>query len=186
MPRRDAIVLWWIGADTADHGLLHVISRGLAREVGLTVTTRPDRLRPDHTFDAARGQHSSTGILRWLVQHVPPRATRLLALTDVDLFIPVLTFVYGEAQMNGRVAVVSTARFGAGDPGLLPARVVKTCVHEIGHTFGLVHCDNDTDGAACVMRRSTSVAHVDAKSAAFCPDCRTRLREALVLEEMAS
>ena len=54
-----------------------------------------------------------------------------------------------------------------------------TWVHELGHTFGLVHCD---DGR-CVMRRSTNLAGVDTKSAAFCPDCRVRLREALVLTE---
>ena len=72
-------------------------------------------------------------------------------MTDADLFIPVLTFVYGEAQLGGRAAVVSTARLaveqGRHDPALVAERIVKECVHELGHTFGLLHCD--TPG--CVM-----------------------------------
>ena len=75
-----------------------------------------------------------------------------------------------------------TARLGEGQPALLAPRLLKTCVHELGHCFGLVHCD---DGR-CVMRRSTNLAGVDMKSAAFCADCRVRLREALVLLENAS
>lgn len=180
--RREAIVTWWIGADVGDAALLEVVERGLARELALPVIRHHEHARPDHTFDPRRGQHSSTAILRWLVERVPVRARKVLAITDVDLFIPVLTFVYGEAQLNGATAVVSTARLGAGQPQLFVPRLIKTCVHEIGHTFGLVHCD---DGR-CVMRRSTSVAGVDAKSASFCPDCRVRFREAVAFEEIES
>jgi archaemetzincin len=180
--RREAIVTWWIGADVGDAALLETVERGLARELALPVVGHHEHARPEHTFDPRRGQHSSTGILRWLVERVPPRARKVIAITDVDLFIPVLTFVYGEAQLNGTAAVVSTARLGTGEPRLFVPRLIKTCVHEVGHTFGLVHCD---DGR-CVMRRSTSVAGVDTKSASFCPDCRVRFREAVALEEIES
>lgn len=176
---RDAIVMWWVGADEGSDRLLQPVERGLAREFALPVVRQRHPGRPAHTFDARRGQHSSTAILRWLVDHVPAPARRLLAITDVDLFIPVLTFVYGEALLNGPAAVVSTARLGEAEPALLAPRLLKTCVHELGHTFGLVHCD---DGR-CVMRRSTNLAGVDTKSAAFCRDCRIRLRESLVFPE---
>ena len=70
---------------------------------------------------------------------------RVLAVTDVDLFIPVLTFVYGEAQLGGRAAVVSTARLSveprAPTTPAVARRLVKETVHELGHTFGLLHCD---------------------------------------------
>lgn len=175
--------MWWLGAGAGDERVLDQVERGLAREVGLPVLRHfGGEARPEGTFDPRRGQHSSSAMLRWLVGRVPPTARKLIAVTDVDLFIPVLTFVYGEALLNGDAAVVSTARLGEGQPALMVPRLLKTCVHEIGHTFGLVHCD---DGR-CVMRRSTNLAGVDTKSPAFCPDCRVRLREALVLPENVS
>lgn len=136
--------------------------------------------RPEGTFDAARSQHASGRILAWLVEHAPPHAGKLLALTDVDLFIPVLTFVFGEAQLGGRAAVVSMARLGEGgvDRAHLLARLSKEAVHELGHTFGLVHCV-----PPCVMSRSASLEHIDAKRSGPCPDCRERLREHHSLEE---
>jgi archaemetzincin len=102
----------------------------------------------------------------------------MLAITDADLFIPVLTFVYGEAQLGGRAAVVSTARLwvepgGRQDPALLTQRIIKECVHELGHTFGLLHCD--TPG--CVMTRSVNLIEVDAKSMTLCGPCEARYRE---------
>jgi archaemetzincin len=182
MSRPDAIVLWWIGADMADDALLERTARGITRELQIPVVRHRDGARPDHTFDASRGQHSSTGILRWLAERMPARARKVVALTDVDLFIPVLTFVYGEAVLNGTAAVVSTARLGTSEPGQFEPRLLKTCVHEVGHTFGLVHCD----APRCVMRRSTNLGGLDLKLASFCGDCRVRYRESLTFQETAS
>jgi archaemetzincin len=178
---RDAVVLWWIGAEHGDAVLLERLARGVARELALPVQVHQEGARPEHTLDRARGQHSSTTILRWLVGRVPAWARKVVAVTDVDLFIPVLTFVYGEAQLNGVAAVVSTARLNVGEPAQHFPRLVKTCVHELGHTFGLVHCDDQ----ACVMRRSTNVAGLDAKSSALCDDCRIRYRDSLAAQEIA-
>ncbi len=97
--------------------------------------------------------------------------TRLLAVTDVDLFIPVLTFVFGEAQLGRQAAVVSIARLrDAAIPSLVTGRLAKEAVHEIGHTFGLVHCAS----ATCVMARSPGLAAVDRKTDRLCADCRVR------------
>ena len=94
--------------------------------------------------------------------------------------MPVLTFVYGEAQLNGPVAVVSTRRVSAACParrarGSLAARLAKESVHELGHTFGLLHCD----APRCVMRRSVNLAAIDAKATTLCGDCRTLPARAL-------
>jgi len=132
--------------------------------------------RPLDTFDASRGQHLSTRILAWLLQSAPPQG-KLLGLTDQDLFIPILTYVFGEAQLGGRVAVASTARLREDlDPrderGFL-ARLVKEAVHELGHAYGLVHCQIPR----CVMSRCAGVRDVDEKSNQLCPRCRHRLEE---------
>jgi archaemetzincin len=130
--------------------------------------------RPVDAFDARRGQYESTRILRWLAARVPAGARSVLAVTDQDLCIVVLTYVFGEAQVGGPAAVVSTARLQqgpVGDPALAPlsnSRLVKECVHEIGHTFGLTHCRT----RGCVMGRANTIHDVDAKGDALCRECR--------------
>jgi len=134
----------------------------------------PDR--PSDTFDARRRQHSSLGVLRWLLAMRPRHAVRVVGVTDVDLFIPVLTFVFGEAQLAGPGAIVSIARLAdPADPARTAERLAKECVHELGHTFGLAHCP----GRTCVMQRSPNVAAVDRKSGELCPSCRQQYRTAL-------
>jgi archaemetzincin len=86
-------------------------------------------------------------------------------------------FIFGLAQLRGRVALVSTRRLDPTfygekpSPGLFLERVVKEAIHELGHTFGLGHCADPR----CVMSFSNSISDVDAKSAAFCPDCKKKL-----------
>ena len=165
------VFLWWIGADAPDDDLLDEVRRHVERVYRVKSRRYHNGDRPTHAFDPRRGQHSSTQILRWLVERPHPGG-RVVAITDVDLFIPVLTFVYGEAQLGGRSAVVSTARLGLGleaqaDPRLPADRTIKEVVHELGHTFGLVHCDT----RACVMSRSVNLLDVDSKRAELCQGC---------------
>lgn len=136
------------------------------------------RDRPVDSFDARRQQHSSTRILKWLIESRPSHAVKVVGITDMDLFIPILTFVFGEAQLGGEAAVVSTARLSADtgfrpDPALLTSRTLKECIHELGHTFGLLHCSVPT----CVMARSVNLAQVDAKQPDLCHDCQIRFQE---------
>jgi archaemetzincin len=171
------ICLWWIGADAPDGRLLASVRSVIERTFGRAVHVWSGRDRPADAFDPRRQQHSSTRILQWLVERRPDHAHKVLALTDVDLFIPILTFVFGEAQLDGAAAIVSTARLrtnhGTSNLRLLTTRLAKECVHELGHTFGLIHCDQP----GCVMTRSVNVFDVDAKTASFCDDCWTRYQE---------
>jgi archaemetzincin len=177
MGQENGILLAWLGQGRMDPGLLDRVRRrvGDAFGVAVAVTAAPAPL--EEALDARRRQHSSTKLLRWLLQHPPAPAGKLLGVTDADLFIPVLTFVFGEAQVGGRAAVVSVARLRETfdrrpAPGeLVEARLLKECLHELGHTFGLVHCALPS----CVMSRSNSVLDVDGKHPAFCRACRTLL-----------
>ncbi len=171
------IYLWWIGADAADGRVLNAVRSAIERTFGCAVHVWSSRERPPDAFDSRRQQHSSTRILQWLIERRPESAYKVLALTDVDLFIPILTFVFGEAQLDGAAAIVSTARLrpnhGTSNVRLLTARLAKECIHELGHTFGLIHCSRPE----CVMSRSVSVFDVDAKTASFCEDCWAQYRE---------
>lgn len=136
---------------------------------------------PDYAFDSGRRQHSSTLILRNLSKVRPSGALRFVGITEADLFIPMVTFVYGQAQLSGKVAVVSLARLDQGFYGLrsnkelLIRRARKEISHELGHTFGLIHCRN----RSCIMSLSTEILQIDMKSEDFCPGCWLMLEQAL-------
>jgi len=168
----EAIHLWWIGEREPRETVLAHVRLHLERAFGASVPLWAGPERPVEAYDARRKQWSSSRILDWLDRVGP--GGRVLAVTDVDLFIPILTFVFGEAQLNGRAALVSTARLA--EPGLPDERVVlerlaKESVHEVGHVFGLLHCDS----VGCVMGRSSSVRDVDKKRGELCPSCRERV-----------
>ena len=167
----------WIGERNAPSGLLDVVRAHVGAELRVPAQNGFEPERPKEAWDARRGQYESGRILKWLeARHVD--ASKVLGLTDVDLFIPILTFVFGEAQLGGRAAVVSTARLVPGDglrgERLLAERLRKEALHELGHAYGLVHCGHP----ACVMGRSPGVAEIDAKGSSFCTDCRLLYDEA--------
>jgi archaemetzincin len=104
---------------------------------------------------------------------------RVLGLTSLDLYIPILTFVFGEAQMGGPCAVVSFHRlrqqfYGLPqDDELLMERLIKEAVHEVGHTFDLTHCDD----YSCVMAPSHAVEWIDLKDRTLCNSCQAQVIE---------
>jgi archaemetzincin len=161
--------------------LLAELTTGLEQVFPVAVRIRTPWFDPEVSFEPARGQYSSTNVLRCLLDQPPRESSRILGVVGVDLFAPVLTYVFGEAQLDGRAAVVSIHRlrpeaYGLpADDGLLRARLLKESVHELGHTFGLLHCQVGT----CVMHPSTYVEDIDLKSADFCADCRSRIPAAL-------
>jgi archaemetzincin len=132
----------------------------------------------DYAYDVRRGQYASILVLESLTRAIPSDAAKLLAITGRDLFIPVLTFVFGQAQLNGRVGVVSLARLRQEFYGLPPdgdvflRRAATEALHETGHMFGLVHCAD----LSCAMSLSTGVRQIDRKEAAFCKPCSGRIR----------
>jgi archaemetzincin len=163
-----------------DPRLLSAVSREIERVFHASVCVRP--LLDDwcFAFDAGREQFHSTPILRRLADAAPPGVSKILALAEVDLFIPILTHVYGEAQLGGKACIVSTYRLNAGSgircfSETTLARVAKEAVHELGHTFNLRHCPDP----ACVMHYCRSEADVDRKSSDLCRYCRMLLDDVL-------
>lgn len=132
----------------------------------------------DIAYNISRGQSNSSALLAELLRLFPRHDGKLLGITAVDLFIPVLTFVFGEAQLNDRASVASGCRlreefYGMeADEELFRQRLLKEAVHELGHTFGLLHCTNYD----CAMHSSTSVDDIDIKGAHLCAECSARIR----------
>ncbi|KPL00141.1 MAG: hypothetical protein AMJ90_08755 [candidate division Zixibacteria bacterium SM23_73_2] len=156
-----------------DHQLLTGLSKVLKEIFGVPVSflNRPFSL--EKGLDPVRNQYNSTWILSQILQKVPDKTGKVLVVTSVDLCVPVLTYVFGEAQLDGKAAVVSNHRlrdelYGLPkNPQKLKERLEKEAVHELGHTFGIIHCKNPQ----CIMYSSTYAEEIDFKPISFCKSC---------------
>lgn len=163
------------GDDGMRNSLLVELDAALASVFRVSCHIRPEVIDAGFAYDPARNQYHSTAILQTLAAAPRDADGRLLGITALDLYVPVLTFVFGEAQLNGACALVSFHRLREEFYGLptneslLHERLLKESVHELGHTFGLRHCDN----WQCVMASTHAVERLDTKGADFCPACRS-------------
>jgi archaemetzincin len=159
-----------------DRRLLENLRTQMGRVFRVPCEVVSETLSPEFAFHQERGQYHSSEILARLQPRVGPHCWRLLGVTAVDLYIPILTFVFGEAQMGGPCGVVSFHRlrqefYGLpADPNLLQGRLLKEAVHEVGHTLELTHCDD----YGCVMASSHAVEWIDLKEPFLCAQCRNQ------------
>jgi archaemetzincin len=126
-----------------------------------------------------RGQYFSTRIIAETINYSSEFNGKVIVLTDVDIYVPVLTFIFGEAQLNGKHSIVSVCRLheefysGESNAGLLLERTVKETLHELGHNYGLVHCLNWD----CVMHSSPGIEEVDIKGSRYCRSCALKVED---------
>lgn len=164
-----------------DRELLDYLAFVLPPRFDLDCTLMPRKCDAREAYNANRRQYHSTQVLAKLREFDAGDGSRILGITDLDLFIPIFTFVFGEAQVGGGVALVSTHRLSQQfyglpeDRQLLFTRTEKEATHELGHTCGLAHCRSYD----CVMHFSNSVEDVDLRAIDFCPACEASLRARL-------
>lgn len=139
---------------------------------------------PQDAYNVSRRQYYSSIILAKVRNYVEKsEADRVLGVTEVDLYVPRLNFVFGEAECPGRTAIVSLFRlrpefYGRSpDWPLFVERCAKEAVHEVGHTLGLGHCPN----SACIMFFSNSILDTDRKKLAFCEKCWPKVLRSIKL-----
>ena len=170
--------IYVVPIELEDHSDLGMLEAFISDTFHLKTRRREFEINLEGVFDPSRGQYNSSLILQQLIMKPPPDADKMLGVLDVDLFIPILTFVFGEAQLKGIGAVVSTQRLQNRFYGLpenrevTSERLLKEAVHELGHTFGLVHCSQ----SKCVMNSSTYAENIDQKSAELCPLCQKSIK----------
>lgn len=163
------------GVETA---IVEFLTLSLPENLNLPTKISDTGISLEGSFDVKRRQYYSTKLLERILAHHKGPDTKLLGIVDADLYIPPLSFVFGEAQLDNVASIVSIHRlrqefYGLPeDSGLLYDRCEKEAIHELGHNFGLVHCRD----YQCVMYLSYAVEDIDLKNRAFCPTCDKNIR----------
>ncbi len=165
-----------------DHKFPCEICNEVEREFHIPVFPREGHLDLSEFFDPSRKQYDGNQILKEIDLRFASDKQKTLGICNVDLFIPILTFIFGQAFLNGRSGIASSYRLRNERYGLKPNeniladRLRKEIIHELGHTFGLYHCTNPV----CVMRSSTYVEDIDMKNWSFCPKCKEELKKSFL------
>jgi archaemetzincin len=153
------------------------VAEDVSRELRHPVVLRECTLDISTFYNPARRQYDANALLNMITEKAPRDAVKVIGMVRVDLYIPILTYIFGQARLNGYTGVASLYRlrnehYGLeSDYELLIERFSKVITHELGHAFGLIHCNNPV----CVMRSSTYVEDLDQKEKRFCHRCRAEL-----------
>lgn len=165
-----------------DCRLLEMLKEGIEHTFNCLVEIKARIGSLDYAYAPKRKQYLAPLILSTLRGFSLNADDRCLGVVDVDLYSPGSSFVFGEADIGSRVAIISLYRLRPERYGLAPderlyqSRATKEAVHELGHTHYLSHCQE----TKCVMHLSNGLADTDRKAASFCQNCEQGLKEVVV------
>ncbi|UCF83208.1 MAG: zinc metallopeptidase [Desulfobacteraceae bacterium] len=141
----------------------------------------PPLRHPHYAHDEKRLQYNAGAIIKSLELEAFHDYSKVIGVLDVDIFVPILTHVFGEAKQGGKYALVSLYRMrkqqdGSASPmTVLLQRVAKVALHESGHLFNLLHCMDEQ----CLMHFSGELQDLDRVPLYFCRYCSVYFRDAL-------
>jgi archaemetzincin len=176
------LTILWVG--DANNKIVDHVQKGLIKAFPDCLCRKSKAIvqPPKEAYNPARRQYNSSIILSSISKYaIIHGADRVLGITDYDLYVPELNFVFGEAQCPGNAAIISLYRLRPEFTGLpsnitlFKERAVKEAIHEVGHTLGLGHCQN----SACVMYFSNSILDTDRKTSHFCERCNSMISSKL-------
>ncbi len=162
-----------------DSHTLEILKHSLMQTFSCPVEVKAQITSLDYAYNDERKQYLAPRLLSTLRSFSMEPGDRCLGIVDVDLYAAGLNFVFGEADVSSRVAIISLYRlrqewYGLPqDERLFHDRAIKEAVHELGHTYYLSHCPD----VNCVMHFSNSLADTDIKGVGFCSKCQRKLKE---------
>ena len=166
---------------TVDALVLKAVSANITGYLHLDTEISAVREYPEYAYDPRRFQYNAGVILKACESLSFDRYAKVIGILEVDLFVPILTHVFGEARQGGHCALVSLHRLKKNPDGtragtaLFLERAAKVALHELGHLFNLTHCDNER----CLMHFSGGVPDLDRASPYFCRYCSLFLRDGI-------
>jgi archaemetzincin len=161
-----------------DSSFLSKIKASVMKEFPVNIKIVEGHFDLTDYYEPARRQYNADKILIKMDEMHADNEHKIMGLFNVDIFIPIFTYIFGQAFLNGRSGIASVyrltnERYGIKpDNELLIERFSKEIIHELGHTFGLIHCRIPD----CVMRSGTYVEDIDQKNAAFCDQCKSQIK----------
>ena len=146
---------------------------------GINVTIAPILKVEIHNFiNRQRNQLKSSNLLHWILEKIKPtKEMKILVICDRDAYSGELNFVFGESHLEGCIAAIYLPRLRPEfynlkhDELMFNDRIAKEAIHELGHSFGLFHCNNKR----CAMYFSNSIYDTDFKNRTFCKNCKNKL-----------
>jgi archaemetzincin len=157
------------------------IAAHISGYLDLPVDILPPVKDPTHALDKKRMQYDAGILLKELESGPRFDGLKVIGVLEVDLFVPILTYVFGEAKQGGRFALVSTYRIkrnadgSAAPESTVLERAAKVALHELGHLFDLHHCMDK----GCLMHFSGGLCELDETPLYFCRYCNLFLLEAV-------
>ncbi|HEY9045607.1 MAG TPA: matrixin family metalloprotease [Ohtaekwangia sp.] len=175
--------------DSFDKKLISEIASSLTNEYGLPCITLPSKPIPREAFTQVKTpRYRADKIIQIQKENKPDSVSYTLGLTDKDISTtkrdadgniksPVEKYtdwgVFGLGLRPGSSCIVSTFRLKVPDDKFRE-RVMKVCIHEIGHNLGLEHCEN----ISCVMTDAAeSIRTIDGVKPTLCAACRARINQ---------
>ena len=149
--------------------------------LNLNADILPPLEHPYYALDERRLQYDAAAVLKALELEPFSAYTKILGVLEVDIFVPILTHVFGEAKQGGKHALISLYRLrkdlggSTSSTSLLLERAAKVALHESGHLFNLFHCMDE----GCLMHFSGGLQDLDSTPLYFCRYCWAFLRDAL-------
>lgn len=168
-----------------DDDLKEMMRRFVEVAYGRTCKVMSPVSLPSSAYDARRKQYRASELLdvlrnRFLLTRLfHPGNIKVVGMTEKDIYTRQMNFIFGLASLRGRFCVVSTCRFHQSfrrkpeDKELLYGRALKVLYHELGHTFGMRHCDK----IQCAMCYHNSLTELDDGYVWFCPECTHKLEK---------
>lgn len=143
----------------------------IAQVLGVTAYVGKAVLGPlAFAFNKDRQQYHTTAIMRRLLTLKDMGTPLIIGVADVDLFVPDSSFVYGEADRESRVAVMSLWRLKS-EGDAWKRRCFVEAVHQAGHLIGLSFCED----ARCAMYLAATITDVERRQLHLCNNCRNEL-----------
>jgi archaemetzincin len=165
-----------------EEDFLKKIAGAVNHEFFFSVNIKEGHIDLSEFYDPVRRQYNGNKLLKEVDSLYATDLNKTIGLFNVDLFIPILTYIFGQAFLNGRTGIASLYRFSNerygmnSDDKFILDRFKKEVIHELGHAFGLIHCHVPT----CVMRSGTYVEDIDQKSETLCFRCRNEVNSILL------